>query len=349
MPKLQDLSYLMAKTETTIGTENAPTLGASVVKTYELEFQPIAESTNTERHPMTGVFGAQEIDVAGAFQSAVKCKTYMTGSGTLAVASPWAPLLIACGWQQNVTAATDVVYSPATAYAPGAWANNSDFAGMASLTMHMLIGDTAGGSTGMIYKTRGVMGDFTLDMEMGKPAAFTWDFKGGRVVEVDDTAWTAATVSTESDPKACMNVGATWTPNGGAAHSMVLRKFSLKNGANVSMRPDMNSVGGYISALATTRRITYSMEVEMPVDLDATAGADWYGHLAQTAAAHGVLEVGPVDSAGSGNRWHLEIAKAGFGKVTQSVGDGIYILNVEGVCATSNLSTGGDEITLTFD
>lgn len=348
MPKLQDLSYLMAKTETTIGTENAPTLGASVIKTYELEFLPISESTNTERHPMTGVFGAQEIDVAGAFQSSIKCKTYLTGSGTLAVAPPWAPLMIACGWQQDITALTDCVFKPATAYAPGTWANNADFTGMASLTMHMLVGDTAAANQATLYKSRGVMGDFTLDMEFGKPAAFSWDFKGGYVAEADDQTWTAATVQTESDPKACMNVGATWTPDGGSAHTMVLRKFSLKNGANVIMRPDMNSTSGYISALATTRRISYSMEIEIPKDNDATAGADWYGHLAQTAAAHGVLEVGPVDTAGNGNRWALSIAKAGFGKVTPSVGDGIYLFTVEGVCATSNLSTGGDEVTLTF-
>jgi hypothetical protein len=353
MPKLYRQSYLMAKTETAVGTENAPTLGLSVVKAYEVDFQQIAESTNTTRSPMTGAIGATEIDVPGAFAGTVKCKTYLSGSGTVAQAPAWAPLMIGCGWQQDYTAATSIVFKPATAYAPGAWANNSDFAGMTSLTMHNLMGDTAGGATANLWKLRGCMGDWTLDLEMGKPGAFTWDFKGAFVQPTDDETFTAATISAEADPLACMNVGATWTPYpagvAGSAHTMVLRKFSLKSGNKATLRPDMNSVGGYVSNLIHDRLITYTMEIEVPVDFDVTAGTNWYGHLQQTAAvgSYGNLEIGAV-GATAGNIWAINIPKAGVGKVTPSNGDGIMVFTIEGSCATSNLSTGGDEVTITL-
>lgn len=351
MPKLTRLSQLTVKHETTMGTDifAGTYTVANAVKVYELEFKAIAESTATERRPLTGAFGVGEIDVAGAYAGGFTAKTYLVGSGTLATAPAWGIFMPACGWGQDWTAATNVVYKPATVYSPAAWTSTSDHLGMGSISAYHTVADGAGGATAIVKKLKGCMGSCTLDLEMGKPGVWSWDFKGAHVTPTDDDTLATGTFGAEGAISACLNVGATWTPNGGAAHTPVLRKFQLKTETGPTLRPDMNDASGYISALITDRKITYSTEVEIPVDFDATAGADWWGHLKQTAAAFGVWEIGPVGTAGAGDRWAINLAKMGVGKVEEGDGDGIQTFSVSGACASAAPATGGDEVTITFD
>lgn len=348
MAKLTRLQQLQVKHETTMGTDIVPT-EANALKAYELDFQPIGESTTTERKPVTGVFGPVETDVAGAFAGAVKFKTYMVGSGTLATAPAWGILMPACGWGQNWTAATSVVYSPASVYTPAAWTATSDHLGAGSVSMYSMMADSAGGATAVLGKLKGCMGSFELALEMGKPGTFAWDFKGSHVSVVGDQTMAQATLGAEGAIYSCLNVGATWTPSGGSAHTPVMSKFTLKSGGAPILVDDMNDSSGYIHALITDRVVAYSCDLSHPVDFDATAGADWWGHLKQTAAASGVLEVGPVGTAGSGNRWAVSITKAAVGGVKPSDKDGRAMLTIEGKCTTTDLTVGSDEVTITFD
>lgn len=352
MPSLQNESFLMAKIESTIGTDAVPAAATDAVKVYELEYLPISENTNTQRRPLTGAFGVQEIDVAGAFQAKISCKMYMGGSGTLATAPAWFKMAIPCGWQQDWTAATSQILKPATTYAPGAYSTTADFTGMSSVSLYAYQDDTAGGNVVKIWKAAGCMGSMGILFEMGKPPVISFEYIGKHVAPVDDenpATWAPTFPTNDTTPLACLNVGCTLTPSIGTAHTPVFRKLEIKTNQPI-LRPDMNDSSGYISALLTTRELTYTLEVEVPTDFDNPGGVDWFGLLKQTASVGDrmILEVGPVGTAGSGNQWALNIPRAGIGKVTPSYADGIMVYTIEGSCATVALATGGDELTITY-
>ena len=349
MPVLQRASYIACLTETTSGTLNAPAAANGII-CYEADLQPLNESTSTERHPIVGHMGTQ-VPVPGLQGGTFKCKTFLVGSGIdptgTATAPYYAPLMIGCGWQQDVTAATNVKFKPASYINEAAWSSTADFAGWDTLSIFEFAKVTAAGGADHVYKLKGAAGNSKISAKVGEPLTVEFDMKGCYVAAVDD-----ATVSTPTFtngtvvPKPFLGATATWTPNGGSAHTFIgLRSFEIDLGCEVVFRTDANDSSGRLAAVIVDRKPTWKITVEDPNDYDSAAGQDWWA--AFVAQTFGALNIGPIGST-AGNIVEIDVPVAGILKVSSSFEDGIRVLEVEGSCANSAITTGDDEIVITL-
>ncbi len=147
---------ILAKTEGTYGVDPTPTGAANAMLVSNLSINPI-NATNVGRDLIRSYLGGSEQLVGTRY---VECgfDIELAGSGTVAVAPPYAPLLQACGMAEVITAATRVDYVPvSTAFG--------------SLTIYWH-------DDGVLHKATGCRGTFTIDMMVGKRPVLSFKFTG---------------------------------------------------------------------------------------------------------------------------------------------------------------------------
>lgn len=112
MPIKWKSKTLLAKIETTYGTDSVPTAAANAILATDVTLTPMDGEDvvrNLER-PALGADPSLPVAVRSVLQFSVE----LVGSGTLGTAPAWGPLLRACAVAQVVTAGTKVEYSPIT-------------------------------------------------------------------------------------------------------------------------------------------------------------------------------------------------------------------------------------------
>jgi hypothetical protein len=109
-PRYVRNSAILAKTETTYGTDPTPTGSANAILVSNLTITPLV-SQNVSRDLIRGYFGGSEQLVGTSY---VQCTfdVELSGSGTAGTAPAYGPLLIGCGMAETVTASYHVVYDP---------------------------------------------------------------------------------------------------------------------------------------------------------------------------------------------------------------------------------------------
>lgn len=102
---------LLAKVETTKGTDAVPT-GATnaILPVGEISLTPI-EADRVPRNILRGYFGAPDQLLGSSWQS-IRFSVELAGSGTAGTAPAWGALLQACGFAETVTAGQRVDYTP---------------------------------------------------------------------------------------------------------------------------------------------------------------------------------------------------------------------------------------------
>lgn len=113
MPKSWNSKTILAKVETTYGTDSTPTGTSNAILAMNVTFSP-QEGEVIKRALERPFFGAEPF-VAQAFRSVLTFSCEMVGSGTLGTAPGWGVLLRGCAVAQTVTAGTRVEYTPITA------------------------------------------------------------------------------------------------------------------------------------------------------------------------------------------------------------------------------------------
>lgn len=116
-PRYVRNSAILAKTETTYGTDPTPTGGANAILVSNLSITPL-NAQNVSRDLIRGYFGGSEQLIGTAY---VECKfdVELAGSGAAGTAPAYGPLLIGCGMAETVTATYHVVYDPISANQKG--------------------------------------------------------------------------------------------------------------------------------------------------------------------------------------------------------------------------------------
>lgn len=101
---------LLAKIETTYGTDATPTGAANAMLASNISIQPM-EGSDAERghdQPFLGNDGTIPYDL----HSRMTFQVELAGSGTAGTAPAWGPLLRACGAAETIAASTSVTYNP---------------------------------------------------------------------------------------------------------------------------------------------------------------------------------------------------------------------------------------------
>jgi Phage tail tube protein len=167
MPKSWNSKTILAKVETTYGTDSAPTGAANAILAMNVTFSP-QEGEVIKRALERPFFGGEPF-IAQAFRSVLTFDCELVGSGTLGTAPGWGVLLRGCAAAQAITAGTRVEYTPITA-SPESLTLYFDVDG----TKHVMAG--ARGTAVLKYGINGepmisftFTGLFTLPVEATKP------------------------------------------------------------------------------------------------------------------------------------------------------------------------------------
>lgn len=112
MPKFWRSKTILAKIETTYGTDSVPTGAANAILCSDVTYAPM-EGEDVSRNLERTFFGAQPTVPVG-LRCVLSFSVEAVGSGTAGTAPGLGPLLRMCGAAQVVTAGTKVEYTPVT-------------------------------------------------------------------------------------------------------------------------------------------------------------------------------------------------------------------------------------------
>ncbi len=158
MSRLIKKTVVLAKVETTSGTDAVPTGSANALQVMDLSITPL-DAKNVDLNLLQPWFGNSASLVGTA---SVKCSfsVPLAGSATAATAPAWGALLLACGNAETtgLTAPDRVEYLPATD-------------SLKTVTIYWY-------DDGLLHKLLGAFGNVKLSAKSGEAPKLTFDFVG---------------------------------------------------------------------------------------------------------------------------------------------------------------------------
>lgn len=269
MPRYIRNSAILAKVETTYGTDANPTGAANAVLVSNLSITPL-NAQNISRDLIRPYFGGSEQLIGSAsVEVAFDVEFQSSGSMTTPTLPAWEPLLQACGYMAGVgTAGQRVEYGL-----------ESDYGNLKSVTIHYH-------DDGVRHKLLGARGTCSINLEVGDRPVFSFKFVGldGGVQAVATPSVTLTAYKTPlvvTDPSTgALALGCTYAAgalSGGTEY--VSRGLSLDLGNTV----EYIDLLGTASASGQTVEIT-QREVVGKVAFDLTA-ANEVSFMASVKAA----------------------------------------------------------------
>lgn len=248
---------ILAKIETTYGTDAAPTGAADALLVSDASFD--TSYNNVDRNLIRGYLGNSE-QLAGTRFVQAAFSVELSGSGTAGTAPAWGKLLQACAMAETVAAGSYVEYTPVSS-------------AFKSLTIYYYL-------DGELHKALGCMGTVSLDMTEGTRPLLKFTFTGidGGLTAVATpsltlSAWKAPLVI--SDPNTGdITLGGTYATGaitGGTPYPS--RGFTLDMGNDVKQMAVLGGQGVDIIDRNPTGSIqlelTAAQEVAMFADINA--------------------------------------------------------------------------------
>ena len=157
MPLLSRKRLLLAKLETTPGTDPTPVVGSDAILVRNIEVTPLeVETVNRE---LIRPFLGQADQLLAQQRVLINFEVELAGSGSAGTAPAYGPLLQACRCTETVVSSTSVTYAP-----------NSD-ATPKSVTIYF-------NNDGVLHKATGCRGTFTLNAEVGAIPFISFEMTG---------------------------------------------------------------------------------------------------------------------------------------------------------------------------
>ena len=311
MPKLHRKRSLLAKIESSYGTDPTATGSANYVEVVDLEVEPVA-SDEVEQETIRPYPGGYPILLANTRVN-VSFGVYMVGSGSAGTAPKYDPILLASGLSKNVVSSTSVTYTPST------------LATQDSVTLYV-------NYDGVRHKITGCRGTFSIVCAVNEIPRINFEMQGIFNTPTD-TALPTVTKSLQPDPVLFKNGNtSSFSVFGfGAA----LQSWELDFANEVIYR---ELVGGTKEALITDRRPSGSMVIEavalssknfFTTALGTTTGTNTWSH-----------------SGGAGNIVTVSCPQTDLGQPTYEETDGITMLNLPFYATPTD--AGQDEFSLAF-
>lgn len=157
MPRYIRNTVILAKIETTAGTDAAPAGASDAVLVSEMSITPL-DAQNIDRNLVRGYFGASE-QLVGPASVKVSFSVELAGSGTAATPPAWGVLLKACAVAEGLLSTpARVEYTPVST-------------GLKTATIYYY-------DDGVLHKLLGVMGNCTLSAKQGERPVLKFEFVG---------------------------------------------------------------------------------------------------------------------------------------------------------------------------
>ena len=177
MPKKTRLRALLAKDESTYGSDPTATGSANAILCTELSIEPI-QSDEVSRELIRSYLGNYDTLLANT-RAQVTITVELSGSGSKGTAPQYAPLFTSCGLSQTVASGTSVTYAPVST-------------GFDSCTIVY-------NADGIQHKLTGCRGTYSLSCEVGSIPTITFVMTGLYNAPTDVTMPTC-TFQNQADP-----------------------------------------------------------------------------------------------------------------------------------------------------
>jgi hypothetical protein len=310
MPLLSRKRLILAKTESTYGTDPTPTGSSDAILVRNLEVTPL-QADVVSRDLIRPYLGNSDQLLANT-RVELTFEVELAGSGTAGTAPAYGPVLKACGLSETVVATTSVTYAPVSA-------------SFSSCTIYFH-------NDGIRHKLTGCRGSFSVNAEVGQIPVISFTMTGIYNAPTD-TALPTPTYANQAAPLIFKNGN---TSNFSIfSYSGCLQSLSFEVANEVIYR---ELVGCNKEVLITNRAPSGTAVIEAPTiatkDFFTIANGSTTGSI---TFQHG---------ATAGNIVTFTTAQSDIGSPTYSDQDGIQMLNLPYLAIPS--SSGNDELSLAF-
>jgi hypothetical protein len=313
MAKLYRKRTILAKIESTYGTDSSPTGADNAIQVRNLEISP-AESEVLSRDLIRTYLGNSPQLIANTRVN-VTFEVEYSGSGTAGTAPQYDPILKSCGMASTVVTDTSVTYAPVS----------SSFD---SCTIYY-------STDGIRHIVTGCRGTFSISLNANQIPVYNFTMTG-QYVAPTDTADPTTTFQNQADPE-IFNDTNTTSFTLFSATTLALQSAEIDLGNEVVYRELVNSDK---EILIVNRAATGNFVIEAPTlatkDFFALAVAGTAGNL---SIVHGQT---------AGNIITLTSPTSGLslGNPTYSEDTGIVMLNIPTTLVPS--SSGNDELSIAY-
>ena len=310
MPLLRQRTIILAKEETTEGTDALPTAAANSFLAYNVQVNPIGErltrdSVRETLSPASILIGQRHTEVT--FQ------TEVYHSGTVDVASRLGALLKSCGMTETITALSDVTYKPLST-------------GFKSITIYVY-------RDGFVYKILGCRGTWELILHAGHPALINWRFMGKYQDPIDAALPTPTLEGNALTPPKALAASLTFN----AITTFTVEQLQIVLGNSLAVRPDINDATGVAGVVITNRVGTGSFNPEAVLVGTYNFWQDWINSTLRQISAQ-------VGSA-TGNKLLVTCPKVAIDQIKEAERQGVLVFEIPFSLA---YNAGDDEVSLKF-
>lgn len=310
---------ILAKIETTYGTDPTPTGAANAILISNLNVNPY-NANEVDRNLLRAWMGGSE-QLVGTADITIGFDVEYQSSGAAGTAAAWGPLLRACGFAEAISAGSRVEYTPIST-------------GFESLTIYFY-------DDGVLHKALGCRGTVSLDLGISNRPVFKFSFLGldGGISAASSpaetlTAWKAPLVVTDAFT-GDFTVGATYTTgtlSGGTAYPS--RGLAMDMGISAVYTPLLGTESIEITNRAETGH----------VDLDLTAAQEvtFYANIKSNATQ----AISLVHGTATGYKMLLHAPAAQFINPSKVDYNGRRLVGLDIRLVPGTSTTGNDQIRL---
>ena len=292
MPKLHRKRSILAKAESSYGSDPTPTGSANYVQVIDLNIEPVI-SDEVSRDLIRPYMGNYEVIPANTRVN-VTFDVEMAGSGSAGTAPKYGAILKACGLSETVSGGNTVTYAPVT--------TPSD-----SVTLFV-------NYDGIRHMVTGARGTFSINCEVNNIPRISFSLTGIFNAPTDQ-ALPTVTVSNQASPLIFKNGSTSAFQIFGFAAA--LQSWNLDFNNEVIYR---ELVGGTKEVLITDRRPSGTAVIESVALSSHNFFTDYTGTSTGTNTwLHGTT---------AGNKVTVSCPQTDLGQPTYSESDGITMLNL---------------------
>jgi hypothetical protein len=284
---------LLAKLESSYGTDPTPSGSANAILVRSLEISPF-QSDVVERELIRGYMGNYETLHANQ-RVEVTFEVEMVGSGAAGTAPAWGPIMKACGNSETVASSTSVTYAPVS----------SSFS---SVTLYYY-------TDGVRHKVTGARGSFSISAEIGSIPTISFTMIGIYNAP-DDSANPTPTYANQAKPVLFKNGNTTSQQL--FSYAGAVQSFSFDQNNQTVYR---ELVGGTKEVLITDRRPGGSIVLEAV----AMGTKNYFTAITGTATGNNTFQHGQT----AGNKFTFSAPQTDLSSVSYSDSDGIQMLNFD--------------------
>ena len=309
MPLLTRKRLILAKAETTYGTDSTPA-GADAVLVRNLEITPL-ESDTVSRELIRPYLGNSETLLANK-RVGITFQVELAGSGTAGTAPRYGALLKACGMSETVVATTSVTYAPVSA-------------SFSSATIYF-------NNDGVLHKATGCRGTFTMTCNLNEIPTIDFTMTGIYNAPTD-TAAPTVTYSNQATPLIFKE---------GNTSAFSLLSYS---GCLMNVSFDMANEVVHRELIGCTRQVLITNRApagEVVIEAPTIAAKDFFTIAENNTTGSLTFQHGQA----AGNIVTFTAQKVDIGQPTYSDSDGIQMLNLPYVAIPTG--AGNDEVGLVF-